>query len=408
MPLPTLNWKKLPRFDLQLYGSGSNVLGLLNAINSLFSTGSYYDGSPRVIGTNSAWDFRTEISGTTTVAVYGRPPTMTEMSQSVIFAGSFAYTGSKYPKLGSNTGTFTPFPISSPIAALAEMTNSLLIGTAINAGNYINWTSQSVFSSGSNMPLNSSSSFTGYLSMTKNITEINKTGSLKYLYAWESQEAIAIQLSFTSSASGVTNSGISLALAGALIDTDTNNFYDAHSDGRLYGLIASGRETASQNFYNGGNGYFGRSGGFPTVAGTQITYAWGSPGIFFRPNGFSYISSSYPPYMDGFSTNTANLYPTMSVTQCLMLDVSTIVNSELSSSSGQTPVFPIYMRWVLSGDSPTFIAGRYHGGPLREIKMIRDLPSGLTYRSASVDIGHIFGSKDSGSAVLGNSMILMS
>jgi hypothetical protein len=396
MPLPTLNWKKLPRFDLQLYGSGSNVLGLLNAINSLFSTGSYYDGSPRVIGTNSAWDFKTEISGTTTVAVYGRPPRMTEMSQSVIFAGSFTYTGSKYPKLGAG------FAFPSNIAALAEMTNSLLIGTSINAGNYINWTSQSVFNSGSNMPLNSSSSFTGYHSMTRNITAINNTGSLKYLYAWESQEAIAIQLSFTSSASGVTNGGISLALAGALTDPESNDFYDAHSDGRLYGLITSGVGTASGNFYNSGNGYFGNL--FPTVGGTQLLYAWSTPGTFFRPNGFSYISSSYPQYMSGFSTVTSTFNPTMSVLQCLMLDVNTIVNSELSSSSGQTPVFPIYMRWNVPD---TYVSGRYYQGSLREIKMIRNLPSGLTYRSASIDIGHIFGTRDSGSAVLGNSMILM-
>jgi hypothetical protein len=397
MPLPTLNWKKLPRFDLQLYGSGSNVLGLLNAINSLFSTGSYYDGSPRVIGTNSAWDFRTEVSGTTTVAVYGRPPRMTEMSQSVIFAGSFAYTGSKYPKLGGD------FAFPGSVAALAEMTNSLLIGTAINAGNYINWTSQSVFSSGSNMPLNSSSSFSGYYSMTKNITEINKTGSLKYLYAWESQEAIAIQLSFTSSASAITNGGISLALAGAITDPESNDLYDAHSDGRLYGLITSGAGTASGNFYNL-FGSFGSSPGSPFYVGS-------TGGRFFKPNGFSYISSSYPPYIEGFPTIT---FPTMSSNPSTMFDITTIVDSGLSSSSGQTPVFPIYMRWTnYDGRGPVGMAldlvytTRYYQGSLREIKMIRNLPSGLTYRSASIDIGHIFGSKDSGSAVLGNSMILM-
>jgi hypothetical protein len=398
MPLPTLNWKKLPRFDLQRYGSGSNVLGLLNAINSLFSTGSYYDGSPRVIGTNSAWNFRTEVSGTTTVAVYGRPPTMTEMSQSVIFAGSFAYTGSKYPKLGAD------FVFPGSVAAQAEMTNSLLIGTAINAGNYINWTSQSVFNSGSNMPLNSSSSFSGYHSMTRNITEINRTGSLKYLYAWESQEAIAIQLSFTSSASGVTNSGISLALAGAITDPESNDLYDAHSDGRLYGLITSGVGTASGNFYNSGNGYFGNL--FPTAGGNQVLYAWSTPGRFFKPNGFSYISSSYPPYIEGFPTIT---FPTMSSITSTILDFNTTVGSELSSSSNQTPVFPIYMKWGLGFNTsidPVYQT-RYYQGSLREIKMIRNLPSGLTYRSASIDIGHIFGSKDSGSAVLGNSMILM-
>jgi hypothetical protein len=108
--------------------------------------------------------------------------------------------------------------------------------------------------------------------------------------------------------------------------------------------------------------------------------------------------------MSGFSTVTSTFNPTMSVLQCLMLDVNTIVNSELSSSSGQTPVFPIYMRWNVPD---TYVSGRYYQGSLREIKMIRNLPSGLTYRSASIDIGHIFGTRDSGSAVLGNSMILM-
>lgn len=391
MPLPTLNWKKLPRFDLQLYGSASNVVGLLNAINSLFSTGSYYDGTSRVIGTDSAWQFSPAISGSTTVAVFGRPPRMTEMSQSVIFAGSFTYTGSTYPKLGNN------FPFPSNLSAQAEMTNSLLIGNAINAGDYINWTSQSVFRSGSNMPLNSSSSFSGFSSITRNITTLSNTASLKYLYAWESQEAIAIQLSFTSSASVSTNNGTILALAGALTDPESDNLYDAHSDGRLYGYITSGITTSSLNFYNSGNGYFGS-------LFTANVYQWPIT-RFFKPNGFGYISSSYPQYMPGFSSVTSTFNPTMSNATCFMLDVNTIVNSELSSSSGQTPVFPIYMTWNVPD---TYVSGRYYQGSLREIKMIRDLPSGLTYRSASIDIGHIFGSKDSGSAVLGNSMILMS
>lgn len=409
MPLPQLNWKKLPRFDLQLNGSGSNVVGLLNAIYTLFSTSSYYDGSSRIAGSNSAWTFTPAISGTTTVAVFGKPPLTTEMSQSVIFAGSFTYTGSVYPKLFA-------FQFPNSLAAQADFTNSLLIGTAINAGNYINWTSQSVFTSGSNMPLNTSSSFTGFYALTRNMSVVTSSLNLKYLYAWECQEAIAIQLSFTSSASAVNNGGTVGALAGALIDPDSNNLYDAHSDGRLYGLITTGTITASTDFH------LVTSSFFYNVGSATYSYqkCWST---FFKPNGFNYLSSSFPrPPYDGY--NFVSSSATMSIWAISKMDNSTI-DVGLSSSSGQTPIFPIYTRYDIKnavgaeGGFTLFLnnigetsnlphqAG-YYTGILREIKMIRNLPSGLTYRSASVDIGHIFGSKDSGSSFIGNSVILMS
>lgn len=405
MPLPQLNWKKLPRFDLQLYGSGSSVVGLLNSINTLFSTGSYYDGSPRIIGSNSAWKFTPAISGTTTVAVFGTPPLITEMSQSVIFAGSFTYTGSGFPKLFS-------FSFPTSLAAQADFTNSLLVGHSINSGDYINWTSQSVFRSGSNMPLNSSSSFSGFCALTRNISVVTSSLNLKYLYAWECQEAVAIQLTFTSSASAVNNNGTIGTLVGALIDPESDNLYNVHSDGRLYGLITTGINTSSTDFHFVTNSLFNNFG-----AGT-FTYQRNSC-IFFRPNGFNYISSSFPrPPFDGF--NFVSSSATMSLWRMTKLDTS-IIDSGLSSSSGQTPVFPIYMRQDNSvvdnyrvhnsGDTNGSIAkvnsGNYTG-ILRQIKMIRNLPSGLSYRSASVDIGHIYGSKDSGSAFVGNSIILMS
>ena len=411
MPLPQLNWKKLPRFDLQLNGSGSSVVGLLNAIYTLFSTSSYYDGSSRIAGSNSAWTFTPAISGTTTVAVFGKPPLTTEMSQSVIFAGSFTYTGSVYPKLFG-------FQFPTSLAAQADITNSLLIGNAINAGNYINWTSQSVFTSGSNMPLNTSSSFSGFYALTRNISVVTSSLNLKYLYAWEGQEAIAIQLSFTSSASAVNNGGTVGALAGALIDPDSNNLYDAHSDGRLYGLITTGTVTASTDFHLVTSSLFYNAG----VGGAAVNSYQKYWSTFFKPNGFNYLSSSFPrPPYDGY--NFVSSSATMSIWSITRIDNS-IVDTGLSSSSGQTPVFPIYTKYDNAVNSALYgltiihtntndnsITQKYNSGfytgILREIKMIRNLPSGLTYRSASVDIGHIFGSKDSGSSFIGNSLILM-
>jgi len=230
MPLPKLTWKMLPTIQLYPFSqSTSNPQGYLDGIFNLFNSNVYADGSSRVTGSGLAWTFfRTSSvdSGSTkgvTAVVYGYPPTMSVISQSVIFAGSSSVPTTT-PLVG-NTQTYTANHI---YVAIQKYANPL---------QYRSWISASVFNSGSS-GLNTISS-SGYQTAFS-----NNLSSNGYVQGWECQEAIVVSFSTTSSAISTTTANTSLIFAGAIFDPETssnpNNIF-AEQDGRLYGVIGNGR-----------------------------------------------------------------------------------------------------------------------------------------------------------------------
>ena len=230
MPLPKLTWKMLPTIQLYPFSqSTSNPQGYLDGIFNLFNSNVYADGSPRVTGSGFAWTFfRTSSvdSGSTrgvTAVVYGYPPTMSVISQSVIFAGSSSIP-TPTPLVG-NTQTYTANHI---YVAIQKYANPL---------QYVSWISASVFNSGSS-GLNTVSS-SGY--QTAFATNLSSNG---FVQGWECQEAIVVSFSSTSSAVSTTTANTSLIFAGAIIDpeigSNPNNIL-TETDGRLYAVIGNGR-----------------------------------------------------------------------------------------------------------------------------------------------------------------------
>lgn len=345
MSLTALNWKRLPNYTIPSV-SGSSINGILDSIFTLFTTGSYYDGSARTTGSNSAWRFFKFTSVNITEAVYGYPPTITNTSQSVIFAGK-----------GGNP-LVLPKMVPNSAITTASIANCLLLGSSINSSTILHWTSQSVFLSGSNRP-NSTSSFSGYgiLSGTAPTTAVTK-----FLYGWECQEAIAFQVVETSSFGG----GAYCGMAGAFIDAESSDtVIDSFPDGRIYSVATTGT-TSSVTFLNLTND-------------------------FLNHNAASVNSSKFAYLQPPTSSITCSVR-TLNLTEQRSLDFRFV------TSSSKVPMLNQYVKDSISGN---FI------GRLREIKAVRSFQSALTYRSSSVDIGYTLAARNSGSATTGSCILLM-
>lgn len=236
MPLPKLTWKMLPKVQLFPFSqSAQNPPIYLDGIFNLFNSNVYADGSPRVTGSGLAWTFyRTSSvdSGSTigvTAAIWGYPPTMSVISQSVIFAGS-ASIPNPTPLVGSGQ----TYAANTVYVAIQKYANPL---------QYRSWISASVLNSGSS-GLNTVSS-SGYQTALS-----PSAGPNAYLQAWECQEAIVVAFSPTSSAISTT-ANTSLIFAGAIVDpeisSNPNNIF-AETDGRLYGVIGNGTNAGFERF----------------------------------------------------------------------------------------------------------------------------------------------------------------
>jgi hypothetical protein len=349
MSLSALNWKRLPIYVIPA-ASGSNVAGILSGIFDVFNSTTYYDASPRVTGSNSAWSFFRSFNAGAVESVYGYPPTITSMSQSVIFAGSVA-APSVLPKMVPNSYITT-----------SALPNILLMGVSTNSGRYLNWTSQFVFLSGSNGSITSSSSFSGFAPISNIAPTVTNE---KFIFAWECQEAVAIQLAVTTSRLGGAYSGI----AGAIIDPESDSLLDANRDGRLYSVITSGN-TASISFLAQTNDFLNHD----TVSTSTAKFVYLSPTENF-------ITASVRP---------------------LSLIESRVITYQTTSSSGRIPRFNNYVKDLIR---PNFV------GRLREIKSTFAYQSGWTLRSASIDLGHLFGARCSQSlsvSTSGSTLFLVS
>ena len=381
--------------------SSSRVEGLLDSIFTAFQATSYMDGTARVTGSGVAWTFlRTSsfdpsptVRGVTAV-VYGYPATMSVISQSVIFAGTgSALSSSLNPAIASpyyDRGS-SPFTASILYMALQKQAN---------VSQYRNWLSPigAIFNSGSS-GTNTNRSGSGLLQLfiPNSVAALGSTGtsynanSIEKIHIWECGEAVAIALysssSITSSQAGgvmttsnTTSGSIYAGIAGAYIDPEsTNTTVDAEVDGKLYGIAATG---------------------IPIGGGTRTAWGVSNPGILFEmvwmtPGISTGLHSDFLSHCCGTGPRHPNhnkaLYYVPGTDQKRYM---TLINPNTMGLPTYTPkgFFPSKPLYYFDGTGDTSSPGNGRFlGRLREIEAIKAAPSGMTYRSGSVDYGYTLG-----------------
>jgi len=227
MSLSRNTWKFLPPYVVPLF-SQSRVDGLLNGIWTLFNTSSYADGSARVTGSGLAWTFfRTSSADSASVigptaVVYGYPPTMSVMSQSVIFAGTASAP--------------TALPTMVPGGSFVANGLYLAIQKQANSFQYRSWLSGSIFNSGS-----SGINLGGLARSSSGFAPIMTTmTAIGIIHAWECQDSVAVAC-YTTSSGNTANALTFAGIAGAFVDPESvDTVQDAETDGRLYSVATSG------------------------------------------------------------------------------------------------------------------------------------------------------------------------
>ena len=359
MPLPSLYWKMLPEYTLNP-NSRSSVNSLLDGIFTLFNSTTYIDGSPRTTGSGVAWTFfrTSSLTGGVTEAVYGYPPTMSVISQSVMFAGTASVI---------NTSSFYYVPHSSSDAR-SIVTNSLYVAVQKHANwfEYRDWRTQAFFNSASGLtPFISSS---GYAAIKAVEIPINT------IRAWECGEAVAVTLDAytTNSAffidsttliSNVSTASTFAGIAGAIIDPLSENYtVDSEVDGRLYGIMTSGRlihkSFLSQSFVT-----------IPQFASTDMNGTGSVPKfVVYKPN----------------SSERYNI----------SLLSSVVTNTYTTKISGNVVTFPMFYK--ISGSAADSISGSNRFiGKLRNINILGfGAATGDSFQVSSSIIGYSIGSCD--------------
>lgn len=218
MANPTLHWRMLAPVNVP---SGT-ISGFMDALYQMGTATTYADGTTRTpgtfaapgtaslpasLGTGSAWtwnyDNTTFATGAKT-AIYGYAPTSTAINQAAIICGTSSVAGAAWKQLTTD----------------ARLANYLYVGLAKNSGLYTSWNNATTpFTSGD---------FTGLGFLGLPVTNYT------YLYMWECEEAVAVQLVGANLA--VVNNGI----AGAFVDPLSANTANAETDGRIYGVATSG------------------------------------------------------------------------------------------------------------------------------------------------------------------------
>ncbi len=374
--IPTLNWKYIDQFQISQY-SQSSVNAWLDGIFTLFNRSTYADGTSRITGSGVAWSFfkTSSFVGGVTDAVYGYPPVMTSVSQSVIFAGTSSFT------------TITPTMSPIPYSPNPYITNSLYVALQKNSNwkSYTHWTSASMFNSCS-VNINTVSS-SGYSLLVKN--QIANQYPCNIIQAWECQEAIVVSLTSTGSFSGSLSvpgqsiyplnnyPNVSVVIAGAFIDPISNdNVVDSEVDGRLYGICS---DTGSiLNFLT-----------YPSIQGISTVN-----------NNFRFLRSNIILYRPGYLTNESDYliragnkfndyrFGRRNSVRGPQLGVSTDASLEQSeeevSFSGKRILYPFHVYEV---------TGSYAIGTLRNIYVSSKVsPHGVTLKNMSDQtIGYTLG-----------------
>lgn len=324
MALPPLQWRRLP---VRTVSGQTTTSYFLDTIYDMLTGSLYYDGSPRVIGSNSAWKNTTKfVTGSNTEAVYTFPPTDTEMSQSIIFAGKNYVGASSTAAVPLVTNGDTPdFTVTGRDILMANV-------KLAPSESFTQWTSL--------YPFGSSSYSTGYVTLTKCYSFAFPANYNSKITIYESKEAMAVIVSFT-------NAYCHAVVAGAIIDPEqASTSIDAEVDGRLYAIATSGASATDGSRVSGLNPNF--------MSFTADTTAVNSGSLFSHSTTAIGAAAHYPKFV-GFT-------PQQQSTFTIMAEKTNVTTIAYPSFSGKVVQIPIKC---------TGKTNNYYLGRLRDINSVK-------------------------------------
>lgn len=335
MALPALEWRMLPPV---VVASTAEPSFILDALYKAGTSNVYADGSARVLGTYAApnvgqvplaagptlpvsgfawtWNFdaTTTTSGGQKTACYAVPASGA-LNQQIIFMG--------IPSTVSVVGsTFKQFIDT-------RFNQSVYAGTAKNSGLYQSFQNPTPFNVGD---------FTGFAA----ITNLTPTAGITLLFMWESAECVVVQLRDAPTSGTVTSTAL-----GAFVDPLSVNLANAETDGRLYGVSATGSIAA--------------------VPGTWMSSASasGCPFVHGAANGNSHFATFNPGLGTLALTTRAQTFTP---------------SSAFTSRNGDLPQIP----YQLVG-----FVGNAYIGQLRQMFVTRDSLTGIAWEAAGVQKGYL-------------------
>lgn len=376
-----LNWKLLPDFNLGFTASAFNSTGsprllnnpsdILNGIFTLFSSTIYADGSTRTTGSGgNGWTFfkSGSLSLVNNVSqnpnvVYGYPPTLTSLSQSIIFMGGDPGLNSQQISYAATQFQLAAFTQFGGTASYSQ--SAIYAGHSIRSGVYKYFNITNPMETGSNIPVDTiSSSFSGFYRM-ETLNSVSK--NLAKIKIWECKEAIVVQ--FINSNQVVSSAFI----AGAIIDPESDSL--GETDGRIYASCGT------NGFPINPSNWMGSITQSATTANTVLINNFSNnrflstnPGplhtkmVYFIPNTIrkSYLSLITDSYTNNITTTSNS---------------GSVPISNLVDDNGNVVRMPIFYR--------DYYTGRWVG-KLREIQTFRDSFNGTLIRSAGTVIGSVF------------------
>lgn len=258
MSLPTLNWRRLPNVTV----TTSTAAGVLDHLWSVLAPANtvYYNGATRTAGSGSAATWSRYQNAGTTEALYATPATNTLTIRWIVAGVNAART-----PLMASPDTYS---------------NNVLMGSINkNSGAFASWDSATApFTSGS---------FFGYWKWWNAGGTAGKT-----LYVYECQEAVAAFLEDTSG-------NVYGFLLGAFLDPmSSDTTFNAESDGKIYGMVASGTVAIGSNFNTSG-GSVSTSNNWMSHSTTTSNNHFGT----FAP-GLGTLNTLYRTFTPSISTTT--------------------------------------------------------------------------------------------------------
>jgi hypothetical protein len=210
----------LPHTNWRYVGSASftpaSPAALMNAIYDLGVATTYHDNSSRTPGLGSAGTWEKVVVSNVTESVYVTPAEDTLTSR--IMIGGATYTPSPLPTVGPGEPSY--------------VANTVVVNVVKNAGAFLQWNASSPFTSGQTF------------GWTRFWQTSNGTGNV---YLWESKDCVAV---LVSNSAGSSMYGF---IGGAIIDPESDDTAtDAESDGKMYGLVASGTSAIGGEFNSQG------------------------------------------------------------------------------------------------------------------------------------------------------------
>jgi hypothetical protein len=327
MSVEHINWRYVGSVG---FGSGSTATcaQLLDAIFDLATRTTYNDGTIRTAGSASAGTW-TKVTRGQTECLYCATPTNT-LNQRIMIAGT-----DSTPSITMQGGE-------------SYTTNTMMVNLVKNAGagtpTGTTWNSVDPFAGGQVFGW-------GKWWLTANGSGV--------VYLWEAKDAIAV---VATNATSTTTYGF---IAGAILDSEsTDTVVDSESDGKLYGVIRSGRSrTISHTFWTDGYN--------PTCNNVNgcnrfLSSNWNGVSTTYDENACAAV----------FAPNTSTVMLLNTTFQFAVTPTATT----LKTRSGQFARVPILYR-SLSSDN---IIGR-----LRDIYAFSDAQLGQRLTSGTTVIGYI-------------------